>query len=79
MPRFYFHILNDRNVADDLGLDLPSVDAAKEEALSFAGAIMRDEKPLHVWLGQPWRMVVTDSPLLNVGTTLFTLSVTGDS
>lgn len=32
MPRFYFHLLNDLDVPDDEGRELPDLDAAREIA-----------------------------------------------
>jgi hypothetical protein len=76
LPFFYFHLFNSNNVPDDVGLDLPNLDAAKREALSFAGAILRDEKPIEIWQGQLWRLNVTDSPMIERGRTLLTIDVT---
>jgi hypothetical protein len=36
MPRFYFHLRDDLDVADDEGLELPSLDAAREHAAANA-------------------------------------------
>ncbi|HEX4737140.1 MAG TPA: hypothetical protein VH331_06225 [Allosphingosinicella sp.] len=36
MPRFYFHVYNDIVAIDEEGLDLPDVDAAREQALESA-------------------------------------------
>jgi hypothetical protein len=36
MPQFYFHLLNDMDVPDREGKDLPSVDAAREMAICEA-------------------------------------------
>jgi hypothetical protein len=36
MPRFYFHLHNDIDIPDDLGVDLPSFDAAIAHGLDEA-------------------------------------------
>lgn len=36
MPRFYFHVYNDIIATDEEGLDLPDVDAAREQAMDSA-------------------------------------------
>ena len=43
MPRFYFHLYNAVNVRDDLGLELPSLKAAKAEATKACRAIMAED------------------------------------
>ena len=47
MPRFYFHLINDMNVPDDEGRELPDVEAARNwAALSvrkLAGQILKEE------------------------------------
>jgi hypothetical protein len=36
MPRFYFHVYNDLVATDEEGLELPDVDAAREQAMDSA-------------------------------------------
>ena len=44
MTRFYFHVRDgDALRKDTIGVDLPSVDAAREEALASARDILADE------------------------------------
>lgn len=40
MPRFYFHLYNDMDVADDEGQDLPDLAAAQAFALEQARALV---------------------------------------
>jgi hypothetical protein len=42
MPRFYFHVFNDVVTTDDEGLDLPDLDAAREQALESARELVCD-------------------------------------
>lgn len=74
MSRFYFHILNGRHIADDAGLELATVDAARTEAVRFAGAVLSEENPTGIWRGKPWEMQVSDVPSLDGGKTFFTLT-----
>ena len=41
MPRFYFHIDDDRTHIDHVGVELPDLEAARAEAVSAAGQILR--------------------------------------
>ena len=59
MPRFHFHVHGDRDWPDDTGVELPTVDQARIEALVHAADILKDS----AWSGpfaQSWRMDVTD-------------------
>ena len=40
MPRFYFHLINDMDVPDDEGQDLPDLAAARAVAVSQARALI---------------------------------------
>lgn len=44
------------------GLKLPSTAAAKFEAIRLAGAVLRDYTGEGLWRGEPWQIVVNDSP-----------------
>ncbi len=43
MPRFFFHLHNSVSVHDDVGMELPTVQAAKVEATEACRAIMADD------------------------------------
>jgi hypothetical protein len=43
MPRFYFHLYNDEIVRDEEGLDLPDMDAARDEAMRAARELIGEE------------------------------------
>ena len=43
MPRFYFHVFNDKTSLDDEGQDLPDLEAARAHAVAGARSLMSDE------------------------------------
>lgn len=43
MPHFYFHLYNAVNVRDDIGRELPSLEAAKTEATQACREIMAED------------------------------------
>jgi hypothetical protein len=43
MPKFYFHLQNSIHVRDDEGMELPSLEVAKEHATVAARALMADD------------------------------------
>jgi hypothetical protein len=65
MARFYFHIDDDRTHIDRVGVELPDLKAARDEAVSAAGQILRNGAAKNLWSGKPWRMWVTQSPFAN--------------
>lgn len=70
MPRYFFHV-SDGMVSPDLdGTELLNIEAARVEAVKFAGALLRD-RPEAFWRADEWVMRVTDEADL----TLFQLIV----
>ena len=43
MPRFFFHLHNAVNVRDDVGRELPTLEAAKVEATQACRALMAED------------------------------------
>ena len=43
-------------------MELPDLEAARDEAVSAAGQILRNGAAKALWTGKPWRMWVTQSP-----------------
>ena len=43
MPRFYFHLFNAVNVHDDVGRELPTLEAAKAEATQACRTLMAED------------------------------------
>ncbi|RYG56083.1 MAG: hypothetical protein EON56_04705, partial [Alphaproteobacteria bacterium] len=60
MARYFFHV-RDGQAYDDLqGTELADLDAARREAVRFAGSLLLDE-PEKFWQANEWRMRVTDA------------------
>jgi hypothetical protein len=62
MPRYYFHVEDLRTYIDEIGVELPNLPAARNEAVSAAGELLRDGSAETLWTGKPWQMWVTQSP-----------------
>ena len=60
MPRYFFHVIDGREIIDSVGTVLPSLGQARAEAIRTAGAILRDEGD-EFWNGTEWHMNVTDA------------------
>ena len=58
MPRYFFHIMNGQAVVDEVGLELPSMDRVRTEAMRAAGQILSDGQ--QSWKGLAWQMMVAD-------------------
>jgi hypothetical protein len=58
-------ILKIRTYVDHVGVELPDLQAARDEAIGAAGQILRDGAAKDLWSGKPWRMWVTESPFAN--------------
>ena len=76
MPRFHFHVLDGAALTDTTGAELPDINAAKVEAIKFAGGVLLDGIDVSIWQGNPWHIVVNDSPAPENGRTYFTLTLT---
>jgi hypothetical protein len=59
MPRYFFHIHDDKDYRDNDGTVLPDVAAAHAQAVATAGAMLK-EKGEGFWEGTEWRMTVAD-------------------
>ena len=59
MPRYFFHVIDGRDIIDNEGTELSGLKAARTEAIHLAGAILRDEGDAF-WKGEEWQMNVTD-------------------
>ena len=70
---FYFHVRNGETVVDNDGIELADIDAARIEAVSFLGDLLRDGEIGDLWSNHPLRLWVTDK---TDGETLFALNIT---
>jgi len=76
MARFYFHFANGKTILDEVGTELPALDAVREEALATTRELMFAGPP-EFWAGQPCRMWVTDRPGA-AGTTILALQLSAE-
>jgi hypothetical protein len=74
MPRYFFHVHDGDggSVPDDLGLNLPDIDAARSAAIDLSREILRSDVvgPFHN--DTSWRIEVSDCPKMT-GRPLFVL------
>ena len=59
MPRFHFNVYDSVCVLDPEGTELADLQAARVEAVRYAGALLADDAQ-RVAAGVNWRMEVTD-------------------
>jgi hypothetical protein len=60
MPRYFFNVIDGRDIIDNQGSELAGLKEARVEAIQLAGAILRDEGDTF-WKGEEWHMNVTDA------------------
>lgn len=60
MPRYFFHIDDGSLMPDQDGTKLPGIDDARAEAVSLAGALLKDLDGEFWTHGGQWTMHVTD-------------------
>jgi hypothetical protein len=60
MPRYFFHVIDGRNIIDNEGAELADLKQVRAEAIRLAGAVLRDEGD-KFWNGTKWQMNVTDA------------------
>jgi hypothetical protein len=71
MPRFYFHVKDGADIRDEVGTELPSIDAARNQAVASSSEMIWD-LGRKFRLAEVWQMIVTDEN----GRELFELSFT---
>ena len=49
MPRYYFNIKDGYTSLDEVGVELADVDAARREAVTFSGEVLRDGAGERLW------------------------------
>ena len=68
MPRYHFHIHDEKGLLDEEGIDLPNFATAQTEAIRLAGGMLLDDASL-VHARSGWHLSVMSSdgkPLLRV-------------
>lgn len=58
MPRYFFHVVDSTVLPDREGVELADLAAARIEAISVAGAMLRDHAN-EFWTTGEWKVVVT--------------------
>jgi len=76
MPRFFFHVQHRETALDTEGLMLTDKTAARDEAVSAAGEMLR-ELDGDFWRDPTWRMWVTDEAGANVCSLVFSVEDLG--
>ena len=71
MPKYFFHVEDGAIHADEEGMDLAGLDAAREHAVCYFAELLRDA-PRAFWIHDDWMMRVTDE----TGLVFFTLHFT---
>ncbi len=59
MPRFHFNVYDGVSSPDKDGTELPDWDAARVQAIAYAGEILKDTSQ-RLAVGEQWNMEVTD-------------------
>jgi hypothetical protein len=72
MARYFFNQYEGEFKRDDIGLEFPTLDEARIEAVRYAAEVLRDQ-PALVWKGEDFRIELTDTEQL----VLFTVIVVG--
>ena len=78
MPRYHFHILDGKPIADEHGTELPDIDIAKAEAVRLVGEVLRHARPSDIWALSTWQLVVNDGPSPRSGRTYFKLVLSAE-
>lgn len=59
MPRFHFNVFDGVSLPDEDGMECPDWDAARVQAIAYAGEILKDTSQ-RLAIGEQWHMEVTD-------------------
>ncbi|WP_284274537.1 DUF6894 family protein [Bradyrhizobium iriomotense] len=62
MTRFFFHAHGGISVFDDVGLELPDIEAAQAAAIELSRQILNEGPEGPFWQDSKWRVEVTDGP-----------------
>jgi len=75
MRRYFFHVYDHKTILDDVGSELPNIEAVRLEAIRASAEILRDLDGQNLWQGHEWRMVVVDDGGAEVLTLRFQASI----
>jgi hypothetical protein len=78
MSRYYFHVKDGSTTLDADGVELHSLQAARNMAIESSGEVLKDGASEALWGGECWVMWVTDEPN-GAGHTFFTLRFSAES
>jgi hypothetical protein len=70
MALHYFHMLNGKLTTDLTGGDFADLAAVRREALRAARDMLNLGAIDEIWQGEPWKILVTDSPTADSRTIL---------
>ena len=59
MPRYFFHVLNNKAIIDTEGMELSDIHAVRKMAIRIAGQILHSEGE-QFWNDGNWRMSVAN-------------------
>lgn len=59
--RYYFGVCDGRIIPDEVGTELPDLEAVRDEALSASVALLKGIGRAEFWTGEDWTMNVTDA------------------
>jgi hypothetical protein len=72
MPRYFFNVVDGQSNIDTEGTLLRDEAELRQEAIRFAGALLRDGANATLWEGKPWTLEVQDE----AGRTVIVLRLT---
>jgi len=75
VPRYFFNVYDHTVILDDIGSDLPDLEAVRREAVRSSTELLRNSDVAHLWSGKEWRMVVVDEHGAEVLTLRFSASL----
>jgi hypothetical protein len=61
--RYYFHVKDGHTILDQDGEEFPDIEHVKANAVRASGEMLRDLSHYeNFWVGEPWKLWVTDGP-----------------
>lgn len=75
MPRYFFNVYDHRTILDDVGSELPDIEAVRLEAIRSSTELLHKLDGVHLWSGNEWKMVVVDEQGVEALTLRFTATI----